>query len=149
MLGSLAMSSEPCPGCFGEWCRLDPPCSLNAYDSYASLLGEQFEMIISNPAFPPTLDDSQHDVHAGEDALLGMEILDTIVRDLDAHFTSLGQPLIVIAAPGDDPLPSASAPPTPAVQPLSGNTQLRIHPLGLLFKMMTYLMFHPAAFVPC
>jgi len=80
---------------------LDAPCSLKAYGSHASLRGVQFAMIISNPAFLPTPDDSRHDVHSGKDALLGMDDLDTIVT----------------AAPGGDPLPSA--PPTPAEQPMS------------------------------
>ena len=51
------------------------------------------------------------------------------------------------AAPGGDPLPSA--PPTPAEQPMNSNTQPRINPLRLLFKMLTHMVFHPAAFVPC
>jgi hypothetical protein len=109
--------------------------------------GEQFAMIISNPAFPPTTDDSRHDVHSGEGALLGMDVLDTIVRELGAYLTSLGQPLIVTGAPGGDPLPSA--PPTPAEQTMSSNTQLRINPLRLPLKMLSHLVFHPAAFVPC
>jgi methylase of polypeptide subunit release factors len=46
---------------------------LKAYGSHASLRGEQFAMIISNPAFLPTPDDSRHDVHSGKDALLGMD----------------------------------------------------------------------------
>ncbi|MFO0000596.1 MAG: hypothetical protein ACK559_05665, partial [bacterium] len=81
----------------------------------AFLHGEQFEMIISNPAFATTPADSRLDVHSGEGALLGMDVLDTIVRELDARLTSLGQPLIVTVAPGGDPL--TSAPPTPAEQP--------------------------------
>ena len=84
---------------------------LEGHGSHVSLRGKQFAMIISNPAFPPTTDDSRHDVHFGEVALLGMNVLDTIVRELDAHLTSIGQPLIVTAAPGGDPLPSP--PPTP------------------------------------
>ena len=104
-------------------------------------------MIISNPAFPPTTDDSRHDVHSRKAALLGKDVLDTIVRELDANLMSLSQPLIVSAAPGGDPLPSA--PPTPAEQTMSSNTQLRINPLRLLFKMLSHLVFHPAAFVPC
>lgn len=69
-------------------------------------------MIISNPAFPPTPDDSRHDGHSRKSALLGMDVLDTIVRELDANLTSLCQPLIVIVAPGGELHPSA--PPTPA-----------------------------------
>jgi len=97
----------------------------------ASLRGVQFAMIISNPAFLPTPDDSRHDVHSGKDALLGMDDLDTIVT----------------AAPGGDPLPSA--PPTPAEQPMSSKPKPRINPLRLPINMLIHLMFHPAAFVPC
>jgi hypothetical protein len=109
--------------------------------------GEQFEMIIFNPVFPPAPDDSRHDVHFGEAAVLAMDVLHTIVPEPDIHPQILEIALDRHQRGGrSSPL---SEPPTPAKQALSGNIQRLINPLRLHFKILTHLMFPSAAFVPC
>ncbi|MFM9103277.1 MAG: 50S ribosomal protein L11 methyltransferase [Cyanobium sp.] len=105
-------------------------------DLWAPVRGQQFDMIISNPPFMPTPDDSRHYFHSGGGGLLGMDFLETIFRELDAHLAPAGQAQIVTAAPGDDQLPTALL--DLAEQHLSGNTLVRIDPLALPFEMLTH-----------
>lgn len=109
--------------------------------------GRPFVMSISNQPFIPVPDDLQHDVFSGECRLLTMDVLDTIVRKLDAHLASARQARIITTRSGDDPLTTAR--PAPAEQPRGDNRTLRINPQGLLCKKLPLLVSQPAPFVPC
>ena len=105
-------------------------------DLWAPVRGQKFDMIISNPPFMPTPDDSRHYYHSGGGGLLGMDFLETIFRQLDEHLKPSGRAQIVTAAPGDDQLPTALL--ALAERHLSGSTQVRIDPLALPFEVLTH-----------
>ena len=95
-------------------------------------------MIISNPPSMPAPDESRHDVQSGGAGLLGIDGLETIVRELDTHLTPMGQAQIVTAAPGDDQSPTALL--ALAERHLNGNTRLQFDPLAMPFEMLPQLL---------
>lgn len=103
---------------------------------WSPVKGQFFDYIISNPPFMPTPPDSDHYFHSGGGGILGLDFLENIFRELDAHLTENGMAQIVTAAPGDHKLPTTLL--ELAETYLSGTTTVIIDPLALPFEVLTH-----------
>lgn len=103
---------------------------------WSPVRGQTFDYIMSNPPFMPSPPDSEHYFHSGGGGILGMDFVDKILRQLDAHLVSGGRAQIVTAAPGDSQLPTALM---ELIEiHLSGTAELVIDPIRFDFEVLQH-----------
>jgi len=108
----------------------------NTDDIWAPIKGKTYDYIISNPPFMPTPPDSAHYFHSGGGGILGLDFVEKIFSQLDAHLEPNGRAQIVTAAPGNDKLPTALM--ELAEIHLSGSTSLVIDPISFSFDVLKH-----------
>ena len=105
-------------------------------DLWRPVRGRRFDLVISNPPFMPSPPGDEHYFHSGGGDLLGIDFLDRICRELDAHLMPNGEALIVTAAPGDDQLPTAFI--DVIERRLSGGAGLIVDPIKFSFDVVKH-----------
>jgi SAM-dependent methyltransferase len=92
--------------------------------------GRRFDYIISNPPFEPTPPGMDYFYHSSAGPY-GLDFLDRIFQELDAHLTDHGHAQIVTAAPGDAREPSLLI--ELARERLPGATTVLVNPYSMTF----------------